>query len=241
MRDDLPPMKELKNWRELSYKFLIFGMGQYIILTSIAMVFYSGGTLVDPLSHGYDFWGNLFSDLGRIIALSGEPNTISFIIFTITALIFAFSFLPFTLALPKLFMGKEAQYKLILIGTGVGVLTIASLLGTVLTPWDLFYNMHLLFSNLFNILGSLVLLFYALAILYNNDYPNFYAYIYVSILVFGVIYTFTLLFLPKVVSIEIITVQATMQKISQYAFISCFIIQAHGALNREKINIDNKY
>ena len=235
MRDDLPPMKELKNWRELSYKFLIFGMGQYIILTSIAMVFYSGGTLVDPLSHGYDFWGNLFSDLGRIIALSGEPNTISFIIFTITALIFAFSFIPFILALPKLFKSENTQYKLILVGTGVGFLTIISLLGTILTPWDLFHNTHLLFSNLFNILGSLVLLFYALAILYNKDYPNFYAYIYVLILIFGVVYTFALLSLPKVVSVEVITVQATMQKISQYSFISCFIIQGYGALSLEKI------
>jgi hypothetical protein len=232
-------MKELKNWRNLSYKFLIFGIGQYIILTFIAMFFYSGGTLADPLSNGYNFWGNLFSDLGRIIALSGEPNTISFIIFTITALIFALSFIPFILALPKLFKREETQYKLILIATGVGLLAIASLLGTVLTPWDLFYNMHLLFSNLFNILGSLVILFYALAILYNNDYPNFYAYIYVLILIFGVIYTFTLLLLPKVLSVEIITVQATMQKISQYSFISCFIIQAYGALNREKININS--
>ena len=238
MRDDLSPMIELKNWRELSYKFLIFGMGQYIVLTSIAMVFYSGGTLVDPLSYGYNFWGNLFSDLGRIIALSGEPNTVSFIIFTITALVFAFSFIPFTLALPKLFESKKTQYKLILIGTGVGLVTITSLLGTILTPWDLYYNLHLIFSNLFNIFGSLVLLFYALAILYNDDYPNFYAYIYVLILGFGVIYTITLSFLPKVVSVEIITIQATLQKISQYSFILCFIIQAYGALNRKKITIN---
>ena len=228
-------MIELKNWRDLSYKFLIFGMGQYIILTFIAMFFYSGGTLADPLSHGYNFWGNLFSDLGRIIALSGEPNTISFIIFTITALVFAFSFIPFTLALPKLFEHKKTQYKLIIIGTGIGLLAIVSLFGTILTPWDLFNNEHLLFSNLFNIFGSLVLLFYALAILYNNDYPNYYAYFYVLILVFGVIYTVTLLLLPKLVSVEVITIQATLQKISQYSFISCFIIQGYGALSLQKI------
>jgi hypothetical protein len=228
-------MMELKNWRDLSYKLLIIGMAQYIILTTIAMFFYSGGTLADPLSHGYNFWGNLFSDLGRIIALSGEANIASFIIFTITALIFAFSFIPFTLALPKLFDSKRTQYKLILIATGFGLLAILALLGTILTPWDRFPDLHLIFSNLFNIMGSLVLLFYALAILNNNEYPNFYAYIYIVILLFGVVYTFTLLTLPKVVSVEVITVQATMQKISQYSFISCFIIQGYGALSLEKI------
>jgi hypothetical protein len=228
-------MIELKYWHGLSFKFLIFGMVQYIILTSIAMIFYSGGTLADPLNQGYHFWGNLFSDLGRIIAISGEPNTISFILFTITALIFAFSFIPFLLALPKFFTGGNLRYKLILIGTGFGLLSIASLLGTILTPWDRFHNLHLMFSNLFNIMGSLVVLFYAVAILYNEDYPNLYAYIYVIILIFGVVYTFTLLLLPKVVSVEVITVQATMQKISQYSFISCFIIQGYGALSLEKI------
>lgn len=224
-------MIEVKNWRIFSFKFLIFGMIQYLILTSTAMFFYSGGTLADPLSPGYNFWGNLFSDLGRVIALSGEPNTISFIIFTITALLFAFSFIPFTLALPRLFEGEKKRYNLIIIGTGVGLLTTVALLGTILTPWDLFPDIHLIFSNFFNIMGSLVLVFYALAILNNKEYPNFYAYAYILLLVFGVIYTITLLILPKIVSVEIITIQATMQKISQYSFITCFLIQGYGARN----------
>ena len=233
-------MIELKNWRINSFKFLIFGMAQYIILTAVAMFFYSGGTLADSSSPGYDFWGNLFSDLGRIIALSGEPNTISFIIFTTTALIFATSFIPFTLALPRLFEGEKKRYNLIIIATCVGLLTTVTLLGTILTPWDLFPDMHLIFSNMFNIMGSLVLVFYALAILNNEEYPNFYAYAYILLLIFGVIYTITLLNLPKIVSVEVITIQATMQKISQYSFITCFLIQGYGAWNfvkNEKIDL----
>lgn len=225
---------KVKNWSEWAFLTIIIGMIQYVVFTFIAMSFYTGGTLADPLSPGYSFWGNLFSDLGRIIALSGEPNTISFVIFTVTALIFSLSFIPFTLALPKFFKGEKRQYNVIIIGTGIGLLATASLLGTVLTPWDVYHETHLFFANIFNIMGSLVLFFYAIAILYNEGYPNFYAYTYIILLIFGIIYTIILLNLPKQVSLEIITIQATMQKISQYSFLTCFLIQGYGAWTLEK-------
>lgn len=220
---------QIKSWRQKSFLFIIFGIIQYIIFTLIAMLFYAGGTLVDPLSTGYDFWGNLFSDLGRIVALSGQPNTIAFIIFTISAMIFSISFIPFTFALPEYFKEDKKQFNIIIIATGVGLISVSSLIGTILTPWDVFDELHLLFANIFNIMGSLVLLLYAIAILYNKDYPNIYAITYIILLIFGIFYSIMLMTIPKSISAETLTLQATMQKISQYSFLVCFMIQGFGA------------
>ncbi|MHA1670327.1 MAG: hypothetical protein ACTSV5_07065 [Promethearchaeota archaeon] len=220
---------QIKNWRQKSFLFIIFGIMQYIILTLIAMLFYAGGTLSDPLSTGYDFWRNLFSDLGRGISLSGQPNTISFGIFTITALIFSISFIPFTFALPEFFKGEKKQFTIIIIATGVGLISISSLVGTILTPWDVFGELHLLFANIFNIMGSLVLLLYTIAIFYNKKYPNIYAIVYIVILIVGIAYSIVLMTIPKSISTETLTFQATMQKISQYSFLFGIMIQGFGA------------
>ncbi len=227
----------IQNWRQKSFLFIIIGITQYFIFTLVAMVFYAGGTLTDPSSTGYDFWSNLFSDLGRITALSGRSNSIAFIIFTISALIFSISFIPFTLALPDFFKGEKKQFNIIIIATGVGLISISSLMGTILTPWDVFGELHLLFANLFNIMGSLVLLLYAIAILYNKSYPNIYAIVYIILLTFGIIYSFILMGIPKSISSETLTFQATLQKISQYSFLICFMIQGFGAWKIENIKL----
>ena len=100
-------MKLIKNWKLFASLFIIFGPAQYIILTAVAMLFYAGGTMIDPLSPGYYFWGNFFSDLGRVIALSGAPNVVSFTIFTITASILSFSFIPFAFIISSYFRSDK--------------------------------------------------------------------------------------------------------------------------------------
>lgn len=230
----------IKNWRQKSFLFIIFGIIQYIIFTLVAMAFYAGGTLADPLSTGYDFWRNLFSDLGRMIALSGQPNTISYVIFTISAMIFSISFIPFTFALPEFFKGEKKQFNIIIIATGVGLISVSSLIGTIITPWDVFGDLHLLFANIFNIMGSLVLLLYAIAILYNKNYSNIYAIVYIILLIFGILYSVILMIIPKSISIETLTFQATMQKISQYSFLLCFMIQGFGAWKIGNIKLQRK-
>jgi hypothetical membrane protein len=61
---------------------VLIGAGVYIILTSAAMFMYAGGTYTNPDAAGYSFLNNFFSDLGRTESHSGEPNTISWILFT---------------------------------------------------------------------------------------------------------------------------------------------------------------
>jgi len=227
-------MKISKNWKKFASLFIIFGPVQYVIFTAVAMIFYAGGTMVNPLSLGYDFWNNFFSDLGRVTALSGASNVISFTIFTITALILSFSFIPFAFALPTFFKKDKKQYLIARIGSLICLISIFFLIATILTPWDIFSTTHLMFANLFNITGAIGVIFFAIAVLYNKNYPNIYAFIYGVLLIIGITYTIVLAVLPKSITPEGLTIQASMQKISQYSFLICFLIQGYGAWKLQK-------
>ncbi|NHJ24734.1 MAG: hypothetical protein EAX89_09175 [Candidatus Lokiarchaeota archaeon] len=229
-------MMKLKNWRKNAFILMIIGPTQYIILTIIAMLFYAGGTLTDPSSPGYVFWGNFFSDLGRVIALSGDSNIISFSIFTITALILSFSFFPFSFAIPGFFRLDKKQFLLSKIGSLLGIICISFFIAGIFTPWDIFTSAHLIFSNLFNLTGVVVIFFYTLAILYNREYPNIYAYIYLTLFSFAIIYTIILLKLPKSITTEGLIIQVSLQKMVHYLFLVCFLIQGYGAWKQEKLN-----
>ena len=53
----------------------------FIVLTTVAMFCYAGGTLDDPQHSGYSFFNNVFSDLGRSHTFAGRPNHVSQILF----------------------------------------------------------------------------------------------------------------------------------------------------------------
>lgn len=232
-------LKLIKNWKMFASLFVIFGPAQYIVLTAVAMVFYAGGTMIDPLSPGYYFWGNFFSDLGRIIALSGAPNVVSFTIFTITALILSISFIPFAFVISSYFKNDKRQYLIARIGALICLVSGGFLIATILTPWDLFDRTHLLFSNLFNITGILGIVFFTIAVLNNKNYPNLYGFVYIALLVIVMIYTIVLISIPKSITLDGLILQASMQKFSQYSFLLCFLIQGLGAwkLQKRKVQI----
>jgi len=227
-------LKLVKNWKLFASLFIIFGPAQYIILTAVAMLFYAGGTMIDPLSPGFYFWGNFFSDLGRVVALSGAPNVISFTIFTITALILSFSFIPFAFLISSYFKSDKKQYLVARIGSLICLTSVVFLITTILTPWDIFDRTHLMFANLFNITGVLAIIFFTIAVLYNKDYPNLYGFVYIALLIVVVIYTIVLISLPKSITPDALILQASMQKFSQYAFLLCFLIQGYGTWKLQK-------
>ncbi len=227
-------LKLIKNWKLFASLFIIFGPAQYIILTAVAMLFYAGGTMINPLSPGYQFWGNFFSDLGRVIALSGAPNAVSFTIFTITASILSFSFIPFAFVISSYFKSDKKQYLVARIGSLICLTSIVFLIATILTPWDVFDRTHLMFANLFNITGMLGIVFFTIAVLYNRDYPNLYGFVYIALLIIAVISSIILINLPKSITLDGLIIQASMQKFSQYSFLLCFSIQGYGAWKLQK-------
>jgi len=207
---------------------------QYIILSAVAMFFYEGGTIINPLSSGYSFFENFFSDLGRTIALSGTPNTISFILFSITALIMSCSLIPFMIALPSLFKGDRKEYRISVIGSIVGVFADIFLIATVLTPWDIFHDIHLMVGNFYSLSGLLVIILYPIVIIRNKEYQNVYAYAFLILGIIAIIYSVILLAGPEFTTPEGLVIQVTMQKIVQYSFLTCFLVQGYGAWKRSQ-------
>lgn len=109
-----------KNWRHIVFLLAIINCIQSLIFTGVAMLYYPGGTFSDPNTIGYTFLGNIFSDLGRSIAHSGEPNLISFSIYNTSLFIMGVLLIPFFIAMSYLF-SKE--------GDGKGLAKASSVLG----------------------------------------------------------------------------------------------------------------
>jgi len=220
-------MEIIDKWRFFGFSFVMVAPIQYLIVGFIAMYFYSGGTLYNFSQPGFTFWGNYFSDLGRIVALSGESNLVSFIIFTPSALIFSFSFIPFILLMPSFFKTHRNYHVIAKLGSIAGMFATIFLIITILTPWDIFGNIHLLFATLFNIAGCFISLFYFIAIIKEESFPNLYGITFLILLILAIIYillTFTTTHLPIN---EKVILQASYQKISQYSLLFCYFLQGY--------------
>ena len=218
--------------RKLTYILSIIGCLQFVILTSIAMIFYKGGTYIDPSPLGYTFWQNYFSDLGRTVAHSGFPNTTSFLLFTITLSLWGITQIPFYLTFPNFFKDYPDLRKFTITGSILGIITGISYVGIALTPSDIAGNLHDLsvvigFSSVF---FSIIL--YSYVLFKSKNYPNFYAFILtISAFVLSAYFLF-LFFTPNSQTPGGLLIYAIGQKFMIYTLLICNIIQGYGALKQ---------
>jgi len=223
----------LKNWKQKSFILAIFGCVQALIFTTIAMFFYTGGTFNDPNTVGYSFWGNLFSDLGRLTAHSGESNLISSLIYNISlslmGILLAFYFTGMLRSFNEIERGKKFIYA----GSIIGIPISLSFIGASLTPADLFYGIHVSFGIFVFTFTLPLIILYTFGIYINEDYPNIYALIYLAL---GVILFIFLLIMSLGFTEEgVEAIFATGQNIVVIALTTCFAIQAYGAWKMYKI------
>ncbi|MFX1389011.1 MAG: hypothetical protein ACFE9Z_02995 [Promethearchaeota archaeon] len=121
------------------------GILLYIILIGVAMVFYPGGIRENPAIEGYSFFGNTFSDLGRLTAWNGEPNLISMILFSFAYGIHIITMIPFYLKFMKIFPQGKLETKTSRIGSYFGIISSIAFIGILFTPADVFYIVHWIF------------------------------------------------------------------------------------------------
>ena len=137
-----------KNWRE--WLFIIAMCGHIIItiLILIVMLFYPGGTSINPGAPGYSLWANFIGDLGRTKAYSGMSNTVSSLIYSISQIMLGIIFIPLAIILPYFFTDTKFDKWLSYIGSFFliisGILTIVM----VFRPSDIFYNENMAFSGI---------------------------------------------------------------------------------------------
>ena len=218
---------EFKNWRQIIFILTMINCIQSLFLTYLAILFYPGGTFSDTSTNGFVFFGNLFSDLGRTIAHSGELNLASSIIYNVSLFLMGVLLIPFFIAIPYLFRKTGEGKGLAKICAVLGIVVGTGMIGASLMPADLYYQIHVNFGYLSFIALLPYTILFILAIFQNKTYPNQYAYIY---LVFGIIQVIFLLIMSFSTSEQgILTVFAAGQSIVVISMTVCFFIQAYGA------------
>ena len=198
-------INKFKNWKYLGCFFGIIGCIQFIIITIIAMLFYPGG---------YSFWNNFFSHLGFTkSANNGQPNTISSLLFIITMILGGIFFIPFWLSIRTIFTETKRLRYTTWFGTILGLISCPLLAMVALIPGDIMRDQHLLVTMLFFFFFALGIIVYSIAMLFNKNYDNFYAYIGFAMAVLLLLY------------MSIFLLNAAVQKITVYVLFSWIIIQ----------------
>lgn len=219
-----------KNMKKWSSYFIISGCVQFIILTTISMFFYKGGTYIDPSTSNYIFWFNFFSDLGRTVAHSGVSNTKSFLLFTIALSLLGITQIPFYVSFPNFFKNSKGLNKLSIMGSILGIVNGVFYVGIALTPSNILGSLHdifvmIAFSSIF--ISSIS---YSLIIFKDKNYSNFYAIILtVSAIIIGVYVVFIILFQSSTTPVGLF-IYVIGQKIMIITLLICGIIQGYGAL-----------
>ena len=194
------------------------------------MVVYPGGSHNDPNALSYQFFYNYFSDLGLVKTIRGESNIISRILFTSALTFVGITLILFFISLPTLFTSKKSTKWLSCIASANGVLSAIGYIGIGFAPADIYITLHTIFVyfSFTSLIPTTIL--YAVAIFLEGGYPNFYAWIYLLLTTFQLIYLVILFGGSTLFSSDInYPVQVITQKIIVYAEIGCFSIQAFGA------------
>jgi hypothetical protein len=222
------------------FSFIMAACFLFLVLTSLAMVFYPGGTRSAPGTKGYLFFENFFSELGLSRTYTGGPNNVSFFLFTAALALAGLALTLYFIISPSLFWDSRITRVLSLFGTFFGIISGLSFIGVAFTPADLYLEPHQLFVQLAFTTFLVAVVFYALAILLNRSYPNIYALVNIT---FGALlgaYIWLLFFGPSTNTSSGLMIQVAGQKIIAYAAIISVFIQAYGSRSMVVIQSEEK-
>ena len=210
------------------------GCVQFLLLSTVAMFFYPGGTYSDEDTTGYVFTQNFFSDLGRTAAHNGDSNTVSMVLFIIALSLAGLSLIVFFLTVPPHFAGNRTARRFSVIGSVVGVISGIGFIGIAAVPADVNQTLHTNFVYV-AFTGFLFVVFcYSTAIRKSRAYPRGYAYAYLAFAVVLAVYLALLFSGPDIETSRGLTIQAVGQKIVVYTGIICVVIQSWGAYQVER-------
>jgi hypothetical protein len=129
---------------EVKYLVISFGVVQFIVVTLVAALLYPSG---------YDFIAYYLSDLGTTMTRTGEANTLSSWLFTLTLIVIAITLIPFWISVSSEFRESKLETVVSRFGSTLGVLSSPFMIGVALTPMDthltLHFTMFLVFFPLF--------------------------------------------------------------------------------------------
>lgn len=211
-----------------AFRLLYISCISFLILTTIGMLAFPGGTLLDPHTKGYNFFNNFLSELGRWRSFTGETQWISFFSLDIALIFLAFALFIFNLHFLKttnsVELNKTAHVTALISGSAFPIF----LTGIALTPCDLYLPYHMLCVRIG--FGLMLPLSFAYTILIRRHHllPNKYGNIMLSI-VFAIAVYIVLIFVgpnPR----QVAYVQQTAQKIIVYSMIFSLLYLSTGCM-----------
>jgi hypothetical protein len=201
----------------IAFQLLFFSCISFLVLTTIGMIYFPGGTILDHNTKGYSFFNNFFSELGRWRTHNGETKWISFYCFTLALLIHAVVMFVFNIKFLEttrsVKLNPTAHYVALFSGSIFPFL----LAGIALTPCDLYLPKHMFCVRLG--FGLLLPLSFAYTVLIRQHHllPNKYGNV-MMIIVFAIgLYLLMIFFGPS--PREVGYVQQTSQKIIVYSMV----------------------
>jgi len=225
------PSYQTPFWRFSIFRYISAGAILFVVLTTTAMFFYTGGTFYDHNTTGYSFFINFFSDLGTTHSWSGDTNYISASLFFIAMILAGLSVLLFSLAFPQYFSRTDGGYVSAKCGMYLGTITGIYFMGVALVPGNISPQLHAHFGDWSFRFFSLAALFWTIAIFRNNKYSNKYAWIFIVFFLLLISFVLLVIFGPKFGESNFgNTILATAQKIIVYASVISILLQSLCAL-----------
>ncbi len=160
------------------YLLAFIGIILYIVLIAIAMFTYPGGIRDNTSIVGYSFWGNTFSDLGRITAWNGDPNPISMTLFSFAYGIHAITMILFYLVFMHKFEVGTLEIKTSKIGSYFGVLSSIAIIGIIFAPADILNVPHWIFVYIGYPSLFLMGFFYSITLFLSDKFSKNFGYIF---------------------------------------------------------------
>ena len=215
--------------RKNIFMLIMIGCGLFVVLTIIAMFTYPGGTYSDFDTRGYSFFQNFFSELGLVRTHSGEPKTVSLVLFIISMILSGSGMIAFFAVFPLFFQSTTINRTLSLLGSGLGILSGICFIGVAAAPADVNLPLHGDFVIWAFRLFPAAVLCYGIVLFREKTYPRGYAWELVVFLLLLIGYLLLLEYGPKIGTFGGMVVQAVGQKIIVYASIASVMIQCWGA------------
>jgi hypothetical protein len=217
-------------WQVCVFRITIAVSILFFVLTIIAMQLYPGGTITDAHVHGYSFFFNFLSDLGRAATPNGQSNLPARILFTTALSMGSLGVALFFVAMTQFFPAPGRAQLLSRLSAICSLVTCICFIGVALMPVDLVPQIHYAFLNaaLLAFLITFLLLFSA--VLLTPGFPHDVVWIFSGFALLLATYSLLLLVLlffgPDHGSTAWEVIQATGQKIIVYASILTALIQA---------------
>jgi len=211
------------------FSLVMIGCALFVALTTVAMLFYRGGTYADPSAEGYSFFANFFSELGLTVTRAGEPNTVSAVLWFVAMSAAGAGLVLFFIAFRQFFTSSRWGWLLSGLGSLVGIFSGICFVGVALTPANLYLGAHGRFVLWAFQAFPVAAVLYGVAILREPAYPNRYGWVFLGFAVLLVLYVALMLTGPGRDSFQGLVIQVVGQKIIVYASLLTIFIEAHGA------------